>query len=142
MQEPKLHPELQMQQMLQVDLLLRPANSTSLVATWHGAPSQVNIWVRMVHLNSPPQKFTKQQANIILIDTKSWQTPPEGNSTHLKHQPFQFVKLIIKRSSLVFQPTVFGYAMVVSKINEAFLHLKRIKQVSTKVPFLSSLTKH
>ena len=42
MQEPKLHPELQMQQMLQVDLLLRPANLTSLVPTWHGAPSQVN----------------------------------------------------------------------------------------------------
>ena len=35
-------PELQMQQMLQVDLLLRPANLTDLVPTWHGAPSQVN----------------------------------------------------------------------------------------------------
>ena len=53
MQEPNLHPELQMQQMLQVDLLLRPANLTSLVPTWHGAPSQVNPRVRMVHLNSP-----------------------------------------------------------------------------------------
>ena len=41
MQEPRLHPELQIQQMLQVDLLLRPANLTSLVPTWHGAPSQV-----------------------------------------------------------------------------------------------------
>ena len=42
MQQPKLHPELQMQQKLQVDLLLRLANSTSLVPTWHGAPSQVD----------------------------------------------------------------------------------------------------
>ena len=29
-------------QMLQVDLLLRPANLTGPVPTWHGAPSQVN----------------------------------------------------------------------------------------------------
>ena len=35
-------PELEMQQMLQLDLLLRPANLTSPVPTWHGAPSQVN----------------------------------------------------------------------------------------------------
>ena len=40
--KPKVYPELQMQQMLQVDLLLRPANLTDLVPTWHGAPSQVN----------------------------------------------------------------------------------------------------
>ena len=39
---PKVYPELQMQQMLQVDLLLRPANLTDLVPTWHDAPSQVN----------------------------------------------------------------------------------------------------
>ena len=42
MQQPKLHPELQMQQKLQVDLLLRLVNFTSLVPTWHGAPSQVD----------------------------------------------------------------------------------------------------
>ena len=61
MQEPKLHPELQMQQMLQVDLLLRPANLTSLVPTWHGAPSQVESRAKWIHLNSPPQEFTRQQ---------------------------------------------------------------------------------
>ena len=33
---------LQMQQMLQVDLLLRPINLIGLVPTWHGAPSQVD----------------------------------------------------------------------------------------------------
>ena len=60
MHKPNVHPELQMQQMLQVDLLLRPANLTGLVPTWHGAPSQVNQEAKLVHLNSPPQKFTKQ----------------------------------------------------------------------------------
>ena len=33
---------LQMQQMLQVDLLLRPINLIGLVPTWHGAPSQMD----------------------------------------------------------------------------------------------------
>ena len=33
---------LQMQQMLQVDLLLRPINLIGLVPTWHGAPFQVD----------------------------------------------------------------------------------------------------
>ena len=61
MDEPNIHPELQMQQMLQVDLLLRPANLTSLVPTWHGAPSQVNLIAKWIHLISPPQEFTKQQ---------------------------------------------------------------------------------
>ena len=42
MQQPKLHPELQMQQKLQVDLLLGLVNFTSLVPTWHGASSQVD----------------------------------------------------------------------------------------------------
>ena len=56
-----MHPELQMQQMLQVDLLLRPANLTSLVPTWHGAPSQVESRAKWIHLNSPPQEFTRQQ---------------------------------------------------------------------------------
>ena len=42
MHKPNIRPELEMQQMLQLDLLLRPANLTSPVPTWHGAPSQVN----------------------------------------------------------------------------------------------------
>ena len=37
-----MHSELQMQKMLQLDLLLRPANLTSPVPTWYGAPSQMN----------------------------------------------------------------------------------------------------
>ena len=42
-QEPKLYPDhSKCNTWLQVDLLLRPANSTSLVPTWHGAPSQVD----------------------------------------------------------------------------------------------------
>ena len=42
MQQPKLYPKFQMQLKLQVDLLLRHVNFTSLVPTWHGAPSQVD----------------------------------------------------------------------------------------------------
>ena len=38
-----MDPELQMQQMLYVDLLLSPANLTSLLSTWHGAPYQVML---------------------------------------------------------------------------------------------------
>ena len=38
--KPKVYPELQMQEMLQVDLLLRPGNLTDLVPAWHGVPSQ------------------------------------------------------------------------------------------------------
>ena len=56
MQKPKLHPELQMQQMLQLDLLLRLANLTSLVPTWHGAPSQVNLLGQNSSAKQPPNK--------------------------------------------------------------------------------------
>ena len=31
-----------------------------LLPTWHSAPSQVNQEAKLVHLNSPPQKFAKQ----------------------------------------------------------------------------------
>ena len=65
MQEPKLHPELQMQQMLQVDLLLRPANLTSLVPTWHGAPSQVESRAKMDPPKQPPTRIYKTAANEI-----------------------------------------------------------------------------
>ena len=53
MQQPKLHPELQMQQKLQVDLLLRLVNFTSLVPTWHGAPSQVDHTLNWCTLIAP-----------------------------------------------------------------------------------------
>ena len=59
-QQPKLHPELQMQQKLQVDLLLRLVNFTSLVPTWHGAPSQVDHTLNYSSLTAPLQQFIKQ----------------------------------------------------------------------------------
>ena len=40
--------------MLQVDLLLRPANLTGPVPTWHGALSQVNHCVPKNSPNQPP----------------------------------------------------------------------------------------
>ena len=83
MQKPKLHPELQMQQMLQLDLLLRLANLTSLVPTWHGAPSQVNLLGQNSSPKQPPQqKFTDQKPKNILTQDPGT-TQPEGNSTHL-----------------------------------------------------------
>ena len=66
MDKPNIHPELQMQQMLQVDLLLRPANLTDLVPTWHGAPSQVEPKAKWAHLNSPPQEFNKTAAKEVM----------------------------------------------------------------------------
>ena len=57
MQKPKLHPELQMQQMLQLDLLLRPTNLTGLVQTLHGAPSRVNS---LAQNSSPKQPHNKK----------------------------------------------------------------------------------
>ena len=50
-----MYPELQMQQMLQVDLLLSDANYTPLITTWHGAPSQVTN----LQKDSPNQRPTK-----------------------------------------------------------------------------------
>ena len=62
MDEPNIHSELEMQQMLQVDLLVRPANFTSPLQTRHGAPSQVNNIAKRIQLISPPRIFTRQQA--------------------------------------------------------------------------------
>ena len=47
-------------QRLQMDLLLRLANSTSLVPTQHGAQPRRTRKPEMVHLISPPLQFTKQ----------------------------------------------------------------------------------
>ena len=41
MRKPNMHSELQMQQMLQLGLLLRPVNLTNVVPIWHGALSQM-----------------------------------------------------------------------------------------------------
>ena len=60
MQKSKLHPKLQMQQMLQLDLLLRPANLTSLLPTGHGAPSQVNF----LGQNSSPEQAPNKNLQI------------------------------------------------------------------------------
>ena len=61
MQQPKLHPELQIQQKLQVDLLLRLVNFTSLVPTWHGAPSQVDHTLNWSASTTPPPPFNNLQ---------------------------------------------------------------------------------
>ena len=68
-------------QRLQSDLLLEHANLTCPVPTWHGAPAQVNQWAKMVRLNSPPQKFTRQVKSFRTQDPGT--TQPEGNFTHL-----------------------------------------------------------
>ena len=51
--------------MLQVDLLLRPANLTGPVPTWHGAPSQVNHCVPKNSPNQPPTIIYKTAAKEI-----------------------------------------------------------------------------
>ena len=82
MQKPKLHPELQMQQMLQVDLLLRLANLTSLVPTWHGAPSQVNhTGLNWSTSTAPHNNFQNNSQSLETQDPGT--TQPEGNSIHL-----------------------------------------------------------
>ena len=55
-----------MQQMLQVDLLLRPANLTDLVPTWHGAPSQVNHCAKEIHLISPHKNLQDSSQRYLL----------------------------------------------------------------------------
>ena len=103
MQKPKLHPELQMQQMLQVDLLLRPANSTSLVPTWHGAPSQVNHISQKGTPKQPPTKIYNTVPKVIKTQDPGT-TRPEGNSTHLKthrrSSPRKFVKHVFKANTI------------------------------------------
>ena len=86
MQKPKLHPELFMKpKRFQSDLLLRPANFTSLVPTWHGAQPRRTRKPEMVHLISPPLQFTKQQPKVG-IDLDPGTTQPEGNFTPLQWQ--------------------------------------------------------
>ena len=72
-------------QRLQVDLLLRLANSTSLVPTWHGAQPRRTRKPEMVHLISPPLQFTKQQPKV-WKDQDPGKTQPEGNLTPLQFQ--------------------------------------------------------
>ena len=72
-------------QRLQVDLLLRPANSTGLVPTWHGAQPRRTRKPEMVHLISPPLQFTKQQPKV-WKDLDPGTTWPEGNFTPLQLQ--------------------------------------------------------
>ena len=69
-------------QRLQMDLLLRLANSTSLVPTWHGAQPRRTRKPEMVHLISPPLQFTKQQPKV-WKDQDPGTTQPEGNLTPL-----------------------------------------------------------
>ena len=68
-------------QRLQVDLLLRLANFTSLVPTWHGAQPRRTRKPEMVHL-SPALQFTKQQPKV-WKDLDPGTTQPEGNLTPL-----------------------------------------------------------
>ena len=72
-------------QRFQSDLLLRPANFTSLVPTWHGAQPRRTRKPEMVHLISSPLQFTKQQPKV-WIDLDPGTTQPEGNSTPLQLQ--------------------------------------------------------
>ena len=72
-------------QRLQVDLLLRPANFTDLVPTWHGAQPRRTRKPEMVYLFSPPLQFTKQQPKV-WIDLDPGTTQPEGNFTPLHLQ--------------------------------------------------------
>ena len=72
-------------QRLQVDLLLRLANSTSLVPTWHGAQPRRTRKSEMVYLISPPLQFIKQQPKV-RRDLDPGTTQPEGNLTNLQFQ--------------------------------------------------------
>ena len=72
-------------QRLQVDLLLRLANSTSLVPTWHGAQPRRTRKPEMVHLIRPPLQFTKQQPKV-WKDLDPGTTQPEGNLILLQLQ--------------------------------------------------------
>ena len=69
-------------QRLQMDLLLRLANSTSLVPTWHGAQPRMNRKSEMVHLIRTPLQFTKQQPKV-WKDQDPGTTQSEGNLTPL-----------------------------------------------------------
>ena len=60
------------------DLLLRLANSTSLVPIWHGAPSQVNHCMPKDSPNQPPTIIYKTAAKD-LIDQDPRTTHLEGN---------------------------------------------------------------
>ena len=70
--------------MLQVDLLLRPANLTSLVTTWHGTLSQVKSNSEQIHLISPPEnlQYSCQKA---LFDQDPSTTQLASNSLEVKH---------------------------------------------------------
>ena len=72
-------------QRLQVDLLLRLANSTSLVPTWHGAQPRRTRKPEMVHLIRSPLQFTKQQPKV-WKDQDPGTMQPEGNLTPLYFQ--------------------------------------------------------
>ena len=61
------------------DLLLRLANSTSLVPTWHGAPSQVNHCMPKDSPNQPPTIIYKTAAKEIDRPRSQGQTHLEGN---------------------------------------------------------------
>ena len=65
MHKPNVHPELQMQQMLQVDLLLRPANLTGLVPTWHGGSFPDEPKSQSGSPNQPPTKIYKTAAKTV-----------------------------------------------------------------------------
>ena len=82
------------------DLLLRLANSTSLVPTWHGAPSQVNHCVPKDSPNQPPHKNLQDSSQRYLIDQDPRTTHLAGNlglklnkdlnKSHIGHRPLPF----------------------------------------------------
>ena len=77
-------------QRLQEDLLLRLANLTSPVPTWHGAQPRRTRKPEMVHLISPPLQCTKQQPKV-WKDQDPGTTQPDGNLTPLQ---FQFLSAV------------------------------------------------
>ena len=47
-----------------MNLLLKSANLTALLTTWHGALSQMNPTLNRFTFSQPPQEFTRQQPKI------------------------------------------------------------------------------
>ena len=64
-------------QRLQVDLLLRPANLTDLVPTWHGAQPRRTRKPEMVNLFSPPSAIYKTAAKSV-NRPRSWHNTARG----------------------------------------------------------------
>ena len=80
-----MYPELQMQQMLQVDLLLSDANLTTLTTTWHGAPSQVNQFAKGF-TSSAPHKKLQDRGQKLCNDQDPRTTHLEGNLAPFNHR--------------------------------------------------------